>query len=114
MTDRQKLEQSVNEALSLMGGVDILVNCAGIQKRCPIEDFPTEDWDRVIEINLTSVFLMTQMVGKEMLKQGHGKIINLGSMNTFVALNNIVAYVASKGGIGQMTKAFANEWGARG
>ncbi len=114
MTDRRQLEQSVDEALRLMGGVDILVNCAGIQKRCPIEEFPAEDWDRIIEVNLTSVFLITRLVGKEMLKQGHGKIINLGSMNTFVALNNIVAYVASKGGIGQMTKAFANEWGARG
>jgi len=114
MMDRQQIEQSVNEALRLMGGVDILVNCAGVQKRCPSEEFTAGDWDWIIEVNLTSVFLVTQIVGREMLKQGHGKIINLASMNTFVALPNIVAYVASKGGIGQMTKAFANEWGARG
>lgn len=90
--------------------IDILVNNAGVQIRTPAVDFAEKDWDRVIEVNLTAVFRMCQRVGREMLRQGHGKIINIASLQSFTGGITIPAYAASKGGVAQITKALANEW----
>lgn len=112
--DINELERGFNEAKSALGGVDILVNCAGITRRHPCEEFPIEDWQRVIDVNLTATFRLCQLAGKEMLKNGYGKIINVASMLSFFGGWTVPAYAASKGGVAQLTKSFANEWAARG
>ncbi len=107
-------KKAFEEATSLLGGVDIFVNCAGIQRRSPSEDFSAEDWDAVIEINLTAIFDFCQLAGREMLRQGSGKIINVASMLSFFGGYTVPAYAASKGGVAQLTKALSNEWASRG
>jgi 2-dehydro-3-deoxy-D-gluconate 5-dehydrogenase len=114
LTDRNDLAQGFNRAVEILGGLDILVNCQGIQRRFPPEDFPLEIWDEVIEINLTSVFEVCQLAGREMLKKGRGKIINIASMQSFNGGVNIPAYAASKGGVAILTKSFCNAWASRG
>ncbi|WP_303881443.1 SDR family NAD(P)-dependent oxidoreductase [Acetomicrobium mobile] len=94
--------------------LDILVNCAGVQRRHKSEEFPLDDWNYVIEVNLTAVFRMCQMAGKVMLKQGKGKIINVASMLSFFGGLTVPAYAASKGGVAQLTKALCNEWAGSG
>lgn len=103
-------EHAFHEAVSLLGGLDILVNGAGIQRRHKSEEFPLEDWNLVLEINLTAVFSLCQLAAKEFLAGDGGKIINIASMISFFGGYTIPAYAASKGGIAQLTKAFANEW----
>ena len=96
-------KNAFNKALATLGGVDIFVNCAGIQRRSPSEDFSAEDWNAVLEINLTATFDFCQMAGREMLKQGCGKIINVASMLSFFGGYTVPAYAASKGGVAQLT-----------
>ena len=96
------------------GRLDILVNNAGIQRRSRCEEFPVEDWDDVMNINLRAVFRLCQMAGRIMLDQGSGKIINLASMLSFFGGFTVPAYAASKGGVAQLTKALSNEWASRG
>ncbi len=93
---------------------DILVNAAGVQRRHPAEDFPMEDWDTVMAVNLEAVFILCQLAGRDMLARGRGKIINVASMMSFFGGITIPAYAASKGGLTQLTKALANEWTGRG
>ncbi|MBL3674091.1 SDR family NAD(P)-dependent oxidoreductase [Paracoccus aerius] len=91
--------------------IDILVNNAGTIKRMPAADHPEDWWDEVIETNLTAQFLLTQAVGRGMLARGRGgKVIFTASLLTFQGGINVPGYAASKGGIGQLTMAFANEW----
>lgn len=97
-----------------MGSVDILVNNAGIQKRHPAVDFPEEDWDAVIDVNLKVVWILCQEAGKIMAKQGSGKIINVASLLSFQGGVFVPAYAAAKGAVGQLTKALANEWSSLG
>lgn len=111
---RSEVERSFREAHALLGGLDILVNDAGTQARHPSEQFPLEDWDRVIEVNLTAVFRFCQLGGNVMLQQGHGKIINVASMLSFFGGLTVPAYAASKGGVAQLTKTLSNEWAPRG
>jgi 2-dehydro-3-deoxy-D-gluconate 5-dehydrogenase len=114
LADRQDLVRGFNQAFETLGGLDILVNCQSIQRRHPAEDFPIETWDEVIEINLTSVFEICQLAGREMLKAGHGKIINIASMQSFTGGINIPAYAASKAGVAILTKSLCNAWASRG
>lgn len=115
VADRTSLDRAVSEAAGKLGGrIDILINAAGINRRYWLENFPLEMWDEVIATNLTGTVYCSQLVGKYMLENGYGRIVNLASMNSFVAGPKMAAYVASKGGISQVTKAFANEWGGRG
>ncbi|NLG36843.1 MAG: 3-oxoacyl-ACP reductase FabG [Clostridiales bacterium] len=114
LSDRDEARRMFGEAVEWLGGVDILVNNAGIQRRSPSERFAIEDWDDVLETNLTSVFALCQMAGRIMLEQGHGKIINIASMGSFFGGLNIPAYAASKGGVVQLTKTLSNEWAGRG
>lgn len=115
VTDREALERGVSAAAEALGGrIDILINAAGINRRYWLEDFPAEDWDAVINTNLNAAVHCTQLAGRYMLAQRYGRVINLASMNSFVSGKRVGAYVASKGAIAQVTKAFANEWGDRG
>lgn len=103
-----------NAALARLGGVDVFINCAGIQRRHKSEEFPMEDWQAVLDVNLTATFDFCQLAGKEMLKKGKGKIINVASMLSFFGGYTVPAYAASKGGVAQLTKALSNEWASKG
>lgn len=114
LADRQMREEQFYKAVELLGGVDILVNCAGIVRRHKSEEFPVEDWDLVMEVNLNAVFHLSQLAAREMLKINYGKIINVASMLSWQGGMTVPSYAASKGGVAQLTKAFGNEWIARG
>jgi 2-deoxy-D-gluconate 3-dehydrogenase len=101
-------------ALEAFGKIDILVNNAGIIRRTPAADHSYGDWQEVLDVNLNSVFLLSQSLGREMLKQGSGKIINIASMLTFQGGINVPGYTASKHAVAGLTKALANEWAGRG
>ena len=93
---------------------DILINNAGTIRRNAAENHPTEWWDEVIEVNLSSQFLLSKEIGREMINRGSGKIIFIASLLTFQGGITVPGYAASKGGIGQLTKALANEWASKG
>jgi len=113
--DREALQSAFREAVTLLGGtLDILVNNAGTISRAKSEDYPIDEWDRVLELNLTSVFSLCQLAGRIMLEKGSGKIINVASLISFFGGFTIPAYAASKGGVAQLTKALSNEWAGRG
>jgi len=94
--------------------IDILFNNAGTILRKPAADHPDEYWDQVIEINQNAQFILTREIGKDMIARGSGKIIFTASLLTFQGGINVPGYAASKGAIGQLTKAFANEWASKG
>jgi 2-dehydro-3-deoxy-D-gluconate 5-dehydrogenase len=103
------------KAMEFLGDdIDILVNNAGTQIRHKCEEFPLEDWEKVLRINLTSAFVLSQLAGRIMLKKGSGKIINIASIMSFSGGYTVPAYAASKGAMAQMTKTFCNEWASRG
>ena len=111
----------VSRVLKTNSRIDILLNCAGIQKRHPSHQFPTEDFDAVIQVNLNVPFVLCRDVGAHMLGQEpnpvtgrRGSIINIASLLTFQGGITVPAYAASKGGVGQLTKAFSNEWASKG
>lgn len=104
----------VEEVVEHFGGIDILVNNAGTIRRAPAVEHPDEDWQAVIDTNLSSVFRLTKHAGKHMLAQGSGKVINIASLLTFQGGVFVPSYAAAKGGVGQLTKSFANEWAAKG
>jgi len=93
---------------------DILVNNAGMIRRMPAADHPDEMWDEVIEVNLTAQFILAREIGRKMVARGTGKIIFTASLLTFQGGINVPGYSASKGAIGQLTKALSNEWADRG
>ncbi|MCY3798780.1 MAG: SDR family oxidoreductase [Chloroflexi bacterium] len=94
--------------------IDILVNNAGTVLREPAERHPDEYWDKIIDTNLSAQFALSREIGKGMLARGSGKIIFIASLLTFQGGINVPGYAASKGGVGQLTKALANEWASRG
>ena len=93
---------------------DILINNAGTIRRMPAAEHPEEDWDHVIEVNLNAQFLLSRAIGKGMVARGSGKVIFTASLLTFQGGITVPGYAASKGGIGQLTKALANEWASKG
>ncbi|MDR2063606.1 MAG: SDR family oxidoreductase [Candidatus Nomurabacteria bacterium] len=107
-----EVRQAVADIKKHFGRIDILVNNAGVAKAHPSHEHPDEDWHAVVDTNLTSVFFMCREVGKVMIKQNYGKIINLGSIHSHVAMTNLplAAYCASKGGVLMLTRALASEW----
>ncbi|WP_417624302.1 2-dehydro-3-deoxy-D-gluconate 5-dehydrogenase KduD [Paremcibacter congregatus] len=113
VSDGGQIQQSIKHSLDAFGKVDILVNNAGIIRRTPAHDYSDEDWGAVINTNLTGTFRFCREVGKMMLVQGHGKIINIASLLSFSGGISVPAYAASKGGVAQLTKALANEWAAK-
>jgi NAD(P)-dependent dehydrogenase (short-subunit alcohol dehydrogenase family) len=112
--DRNSLEQVLAAAIGAFGKVDILVNCAGRTKRAPTLDFPESDWDAILETNLTGTLRAAQVFGRHMLQRGYGRIVNIASLTSFVALHEVAAYSASKAAVASLTKSLAVEWGARG
>jgi 2-deoxy-D-gluconate 3-dehydrogenase len=115
ISNREEIYESFNKAMILLDNqIDILINSAGIQRRFSSEVFPIEEWDKVISINLTAMFLYSQLASMIMIESGSGKIINVASMNSFFGGITIPAYAASKGGVSQLTKALSNDWASKG
>jgi 2-deoxy-D-gluconate 3-dehydrogenase len=108
------LEDVFNQASGFFGKVDILVNNAGIIRRTPAADHSAKDWYDVIDLNLNSVFFLSQLAGRHMLERGSGKIINIASMLSYQGGINVPGYTASKHAVAGITKALANEWAGRG
>jgi len=114
VTDEAALDALVAAALDAFGRVDVLVNAAGVQERHPAEEFPVGGYDRVLDVNLRSVFLLSQKVGRGMIAQRSGRIINIASLGSELAGKNIVPYTVAKGGIRQLTRGLAREWAPHG
>ena len=112
--DRNAVYSFIEEVRSQNSPIDILVNNAGTILRKPAAEHPDEYWDKVIEVNLNAQFVLTREFGKQMLERGAGKVIFTASLLTFQGGITVPGYAASKGGIGQLTMAFANEWASQG
>ena len=112
--DRKALYKFIEQVKRDVPVIDILVNNAGTILRKLAAEHPDEYWDRVLEVNLNSQFVLSREIGKEMVKRGSGKIIFTASLLTFQGGITVPGYAAAKGGIGQLTKALANEWAAAG
>ena len=112
--DRTSLEEVLARTLEAFGKVDILVNAAGRTKRAPTLDFSEEDWDAILETNLTGTLRAAQVFGRHMLQRGYGRIIHIASIASFVSLYEVAAYAASKAAVASLTKSLALEWGPRG
>lgn len=114
VADSTSVNDCVAAAHLALGRIDVLVNCAGIVALAPAEELSDRDWQRTIDINLTGMFFMTRAVGNIMLEVGNGKIINMASQAASVALDQHLAYCASKFGVLGLTKVIASEWAGRG
>ena len=112
--DRSKLAALVDGTIEAFGRLDILINNAGIIRRTPAAEHSYEDWQEVIDVNLNSVFVLSQLAGRKMIEQGSGKIINIASMLSFQGGINVPGYTASKHAVAGLTKALANEWAPKG
>ena len=108
-----ELEDVFSRAVDALGGLDIIVTGAGVQRRYRSEEFPTAEWDFVINVNLNSVWKLCQLAGRHFLENDGGKIINIASMLSFLGGYTVAAYAASKGGVAQLTKALSNEWAGK-
>src|SRR5438105_3608499 len=114
LSDRAAQDKLVADAAGAFGRIDILVNNAGMIRRAPAVDYTDDDWDLVMEVNLSAPFRLARKVGKLMLEQGSGRIVNVASLLSFQGGILVPAYAASKGGVAQFTKALANEWASQG
>jgi NAD(P)-dependent dehydrogenase (short-subunit alcohol dehydrogenase family) len=114
VSDRASLERVLEESIKALGHVDILVNSAGRTKRAPTLSFSEEDWNAILETNLTGTLRACQVFGRHMLEREYGRIINIASLSTFVALYEVAAYSASKAAVASLTKSLAIEWSPRG
>jgi len=114
VADRGSLEHVLSSAVQAFGKVDILVNCAGRTKRAPTLEFAESDWNAILETNLTGTLRAAQVFGRHMLERGHGRIIHIASIASFVALYEVAAYAASKAAVASLTKSLALEWGPHG
>jgi NAD(P)-dependent dehydrogenase (short-subunit alcohol dehydrogenase family) len=114
VTDRSSLENLLRAAVEAFGKVDILVNSAGYNQRAPTLDFPEADWNRLIETNLNGTLRACQVFGRHMIERRYGRIINIASMGSFLALFEVAAYCASKAGVTSLTRSLAVEWASHG
>jgi 2-deoxy-D-gluconate 3-dehydrogenase len=114
LAQRSEMKRLFHETLARLGGLDILFANHGIQRGHVAEEFPLEDWDLVLEVDITSVFVLDQLAGRHMLAHGGGKIINVASLISVIGGMRVPAYAAAKGGVAQLTKALSNEWAGRG
>jgi len=110
VADRGSLEKLLKACLDAFGKVDILVNAAGITKRAPTLNYDESDWNRILETNLTGALRSCQVFGRHMIERRYGRIINIASMGSFLALFEVAAYSASKSGLASLTKSLAIEW----
>jgi len=114
LADPRTPERLVAGAIAALGGLEILVNNAGLIRRGPAEDTTDEDWNTVIEVDLSSVFRLCRAAGRHMLSAGGGKIISVASLLSFQGGIRVPAYAAAKSGVAALTRALANEWAGRG
>ena len=114
VTDRASLETVLAKSIERFGKVDIMINCAGRTKRVPSLDLSEEDWNAILETNLTGTLRAAQVFGRHMVERGYGRIVNIASLSSFVALFEVAAYGASKAGVAALTKQLAIEWASRG
>ena len=114
VTDASSLTKLLQVTVAELGHVDILVNSAGVNQRGPTLEFPETDWNRIIDTNLTGTLRACQVFGRHMLERGYGRIINIASLGSFLALNEVTAYCASKAGLASLTRSLAIEWAGRG
>lgn len=112
-SNRDELYATINK-IKAAGKVDILINNAGMIFRKPVAEFPDEEWDRVLSVNLDAQFILTRELGKGMLEAGAGKVIFICSMLSYQGGINVAAYTASKSAVAGLVKAFANEWAGKG
>jgi NAD(P)-dependent dehydrogenase (short-subunit alcohol dehydrogenase family) len=114
VSDRASLERLLAETLSAFGKVDILINSAGKTKRTPTLDVPESEWNDIMETNLTGVLRACQVFGRHMIERRYGRIVNIASLSSFVALYEVAAYAASKAAVASLTKSLAVEWAQHG
>ena len=114
VTDRASLETVLAQSIERFGKVEIMINCAGRTKRVPSLDLAEEDWNAILETNLTGTLRAAQVFGRHMVERGYGRIVNIASLSSFVALFEVAAYGASKAGVAALTKQLAIEWASRG
>lgn len=112
--DRASLEALLAETMKSLGKVDILINCAGRIKRTPTVSVTEEEWNGILDTNLTGTLRACQVFGSHMLERGYGRIINIASLNSFVALSEVAAYAASKAAVMSLTRSLAVEWSKKG
>jgi NAD(P)-dependent dehydrogenase (short-subunit alcohol dehydrogenase family) len=114
VTDTKQIERVLAESVAKFGAVQILVNCAGQTKRMPTLDFPQEDWNAILETNLNGTLRACKVFGRHMIERGYGRIINIGSLTSFLAALEVAAYGASKAAVAALTKSLAIEWAMKG
>jgi NAD(P)-dependent dehydrogenase (short-subunit alcohol dehydrogenase family) len=114
VADKSTLQNLLAQCVKEFGKVDILVNSAGVTKRTPTLDLPEDEWNWIMETNLTGTLRACQVFGKHMVENGYGRIINIASLSTFVALYEVAAYAASKAAVASLTKSLAIEWSQHG
>ena len=114
VSDRSSLQHVLEETVKAFGKVDILVNSAGRTKRAPTIDFSDDEWNDILDTNLTGTLRSCQIFGRHMLERQYGRIINIASLSSFVALYEVAAYSASKAAVASLTKSLAVEWAPRG
>lgn len=114
LSQRDQTKRLFDESLQMLGGLDIIFVNHGIQRVHDAAAFPADDWDLVLEVDLTSLFLLDQLAGQHMLGNGGGKIINIASLISVIGGMRVPAYAAAKGGVVQLTKALSNEWAGQG
>jgi len=112
--NRASLETLLAKTIEAFGKVDILINCAGRIKRTPTLTVSEEEWNGIIDTNLNGTLRASQVFGKHMLENGYGRIINIASLNSFVALSEVAAYAASKAAVMSLTRSLAVEWSKKG
>ena len=112
--NRVSLDELRAASLQRFGKVDVLINCAGTIKRMPTLTMPEEAWADILNTNLTGTLRACQIFGKHMLERGYGRIVNIASLNSFVALTEVTAYAASKSGVASLTRSLAVEWSKKG
>ena len=113
-SNRDALKDFIQTVSAQHEAPDILINNAGTIRRAPAAEHPDADWDHVIDVNLNAQFFLSKAIGKQMIKRGSGKIIFTASLLTFQGGITVPGYAASKGAIGQLTKALSNEWASQG
>jgi NAD(P)-dependent dehydrogenase (short-subunit alcohol dehydrogenase family) len=113
-TDRSQIEDLLAACVAEFGKVDILVNSAGKIKRTPTLTLPEDEWQDILDTNLTGMLRACQVFGKQMIEQQYGRIINIASLNSYVALSEVAAYAASKAGVLSLTRSLAVEWSKHG
>ena len=114
VADRASLEKLLQACLAAFGKVDILVNAAGITKRAPTLNYAEDDWNRILDTNLTGTLRTCQVFGRHMIERKYGRIISIASMGSFLALFEVAAYSASKSALASLTKSLAIEWAKHG